>query len=83
MQEHTEPGVNELMGILAASSARTRARFHVILQCLARVLARLESRDERELMEELLRMVEQEMTAESEELKEYLRRPEAPKPSEG
>lgn len=66
--------MSEVFSLLVSSQAVTRARFTVIIECIARILANLEDRDEHELLAELKQRLEDEKKSESEYLKEYLRR---------
>ncbi len=52
----------------------TRARYNVILECISRILCHLEDRDKDEVLAELRQMLENEMAAQAEELKEYMKR---------
>ena len=70
-----EPELSELYSLVLSSQAVTRARFNVILRTLARIVARLEERDEEAVAEELRAQYEEERAAQSEDLKDYLMRP--------
>ncbi len=64
----------EVFGFVLSSQATNRARFTVILKILARILAQLEDRDQEEVLAELRQMFADEKAAQSDELKDYLRR---------
>ncbi len=72
--EYREPELSELYGLVLSTQAMTRARFNVIVETLARILARLDERDEEEVLQELQQQFETEKASESEILKDYLRR---------
>jgi hypothetical protein len=82
MSEHERRDIelSEVIGFILSNQAYTRARFNVIMQTLARILAQLEERDEAEILEELRADYEQEREVQSSELKDYLR---SPGPSNG
>ena len=69
----------EVFGFVLSSQATNRARFTVILKILARILAQLEDRDQEEVLAELRQMFADEKAAQSDELKDYLRRKKAPR----
>ena len=71
------PDLSELYGLVLSTQASTRARFQAILKIQARILARLEERPEADILQELEAIFEQERDAQSDELKSYLRRPQA------
>ena len=66
--------LSEVFGFVLSSQATNRARFTVILKILARILAQLEEREEAEVLAELRQMFADEKAAQSDELKDYLRR---------
>ena len=66
--------LSEVFGFVLSSQAINRARFTVILKILARILAQLEDREEETVLAELRQMLAEEKTAQSDELKNYLRR---------
>jgi hypothetical protein len=65
--------LSDIFGLIISNQATTRARFKVIMQTMARILAHLEARDEDELLAELMEQYETERAAESETLKAYFR----------
>ena len=73
--EPRTPDLSELYSLVLSTMATTRARFNAILQNQARILARLEDRDQEEILEELREQFNQEREEESSALKAYLRRP--------
>ncbi len=74
--------LSEVFTLLVSSQAITRARFTVLIECIARILAHLEDRDEQALLAELRQRLEDEKKSESDYLKEYLRRLRHDAPSE-
>jgi len=72
--EHRELELSEVFGFVLSSQATNRAQFIVILKILARVLAQLEDRDQEEILVELRQMYADEKEAQSDVLKDYLRR---------
>ena len=66
--------LSEVFGFVLSSQAINRARFTVILKILARILAQLEDREEETVLAELRQMLAEEKAAQSDELKNYLRR---------
>ena len=71
---HHDLELSEVFGFVLSSQAVNRARFTVILKTLARILARLEDREEETILAELRQMFADEKEAQSDELKDYLRR---------
>ncbi|NBC16344.1 MAG: hypothetical protein GVY18_03400 [Bacteroidetes bacterium] len=65
--------LSDIFGLIISNQATTRARFKVIMQTMARILAHLEARDEDELLAELMEHYETERGIESETLKAYFR----------
>ena len=72
--ERRELEASEVFQFVLSTQATTRARFTVILQTMARILASLEEQEEQAILEELLQQFEEERTTESEALKDYLKR---------
>ncbi len=72
--DHRDLELSEVFGFLLSSQAINRARFTVILKILARILAQLEDRDQEEVLAELRQMHADEKEAQSDVLKDYLRR---------
>jgi hypothetical protein len=72
--EHRDVELSEVIGLILSSQAVTRARFKVILQTLARILAHHEDSDAEAILEELKEQFAREKEEESEVLKGYLRR---------
>jgi len=68
-----ELDLSDIFGLIISNQATTRARFKVIMQTMARILAHLEGHDETELLDELMADYEDEREAESEALKDYFR----------
>lgn len=74
-QSDTNPmELTDVFNLLVSSQAVTRARFTVITEYIARILSHLEDRDEQELLQEIRERLAEEKQAESESLKDYLRR---------
>ncbi len=72
--DHRDLELSEVFGFVLSSQATNRARFTVILKNLARILAQLEDRDQEEVLAELRQMYADEKEAQSDVLKDYLRR---------
>ena len=72
--DHHDLELSEVFGFVLSSQATNRARFTVILKILARILAQLEDRDQEEVLAELRQMHADEKEAQSDVLKDYLRR---------
>jgi len=72
--ERRDLETSEVFQFVLSTQATTRARFTVILQTLARILANLEDNEEQDILEELIQQFEEERTNESETLKDYLKR---------
>ena len=72
--EHNPMELTDVFNLLVSSQAVTRARYTVIMECIARILAHLEDRDEEDVLHEIRQRLEAEKRSESEYLKEYMRR---------
>ena len=72
--EHQDLELSEIFGFLLSNQATNRARTIVILRILARILARLEDRDQEEVLAEFRQMLADEKETQSDVLKDYLRR---------